>query len=479
MDPERPALELRVNTTDDQAIAIDESNWDYEVRERKDGTDVLFRFDDGTGNLYEKEFGFHEGRYHVDFTMRIRTNTSSGGRGYLLSGANNLPGKAVVQMQIDPSAVVGREGERKLTTYQGSQLVEETRKVEVGDEPIAFFGSHNVHFAAVVAPLDQPSHDIIKRVFCQAVFDEPAFRAEVARRESELGMGLSSGELNELRSEFVDNAMAVATLAIPNAADTQQFHFQYYLGPKDPHLLDAPEYASLRSLYEHDYGSMFPWINKLLLVILRMFHSLTGNWGVAIILLTVLVKTLLFPMNRLQSKQMEQFQKKMAKLKPQLEELKKKFKNNSQKFAEAQRKLMQEHQVKPPVFGCLVLFLQFPVFIGLFQILRTSFELRQAHFVGWIDDLSLPDAMFQTGLPFISDFNLLPILMVAAMVLQAKMMPKPADPQAAQMQKMMMFMPFMFCFFLYNYSSGLSLYMLTNALLGIIQSKYLRTHTAT
>ena len=136
---------------------------------------------------------------------------------------------------------------------------------------------------------------------------------------------------------------------------------------------------------------------------------------------------------------------------------------------------MAKHGVRPPVFGCLILFLQMPVWYGLFQIMRTAPELRQQPFFGWITDLSAPDVV---PLPFgmfgVHSFHLLPIVMVLAWLVQNRMMPKATDPQQAQMQKMMNFFPFVFGVMLYSYASGQSLYMLVNSILGMLQMKFLR-----
>jgi len=233
------------------------------------------------------------------------------------------------------------------------------------------------------------------------------------------------------------------------------------------------------------YGKVWlRWINRLLLVWMRWMHALTHNWGVAIILLTVTVKALLFPLNRMQSRTMELFQKKMKLLQPQIDELKQRYKNNLQKLQQEQQKLMAANGVRPPVFGCLILFLQMPVWYGLFQIMRSAPELRQAGFFGWITDLSLPDQVplgFTFHLPIdpfnwgnISTIHVLPILMMVAWLVQNRMMPKATDPQQAQMQKMMNFFPIIFGFFLYAYASGQSLYMLVNSILGMLQMKFLR-----
>jgi len=144
-----------------------------------------------------------------------------------------------------------------------------------------------------------------------------------------------------------------------------------------------------------------------------------------------------------------------------------------------QAKLMQEEGAFPPLGGCLPMFLQIPVFIGLFAALRTSFDLRQANFGFWIHDLAVPDRLLRIGLSLpvvgsIEYLNVLPILMVVLWIWQQKGMPMPADEQAARMQKMMMWMPVLMGFFLYNYAAGLSLYMITQSGLGIIEQKVIK-----
>ncbi len=481
MDPEFGTLGLRANSGD--GPELERAVWAV-TREAVDGgEEVRFRLEDGAGMSYEKVFRFRNGLHAVDVEIRIANQDPSRGgtRSFLLTAAGNMPGEGGAKWQRPPSAVVVFGDDPEFEDFPGSSLSDgDSRMVETPSGSARFFGSHTNFFAAVLEPLDEATAGCVLRVKCEAVLDRFAVDTAVEEFRAAQGSAPGSATLRDIREDAENNARAMAILEVPmNSAEPQVLRFQLFAGPKDPGLMEDERYAAFRTLYIADY-KRFAWINKTLLWTLRRFHDLTGNWGVAIILLTVLVKTLLFPMNRMQSRTMEQFQKKMAKLKPQLEEMKKKYKNNTRKFHEAQQKLMREHQVRPPVFGCLILFLQFPVFIGLFQILRTSFELRHQPFFGWIDDLSQPDAL---GLPFAlpllgATLNVLPLLMMASMVVHTKLMPKPADPQAAQMQKMMLFMPFIFGVFLYSYASGLSLYMLTNALLGIVQAKFLKVASA-
>jgi YidC/Oxa1 family membrane protein insertase len=164
----------------------------------------------------------------------------------------------------------------------------------------------------------------------------------------------------------------------------------------------------------------------------------------------------------------------MKRIQPKIDELKERFKNDRAKLQKAQAELLNKEGALPPLSGCLPIFLQIPVFFGLFAALRSNFDLRQAPFHLWIHDLSEPDRMFRIDvtLPLIGTiefFNLLPPLMVGLWILQQKFMPTPSDPQQARMQRMMMWMPVLMGFFLYNYAAGLSLYMITQSALGIFE----------
>ena len=194
-----------------------------------------------------------------------------------------------------------------------------------------------------------------------------------------------------------------------------------------------------------------------------------------------MIKLAMFPATRHQQISMAQYQAKMAKHKPELDRILEKYKNNKQKLNEQTLKFFKEKGISPfPLGGCLPLLATMPIFFGLFYLLRTAPELRQAGFMLWITDLSRPDQLVPEW-PHINlicmqvhGLNLLPILMTVAWFLQQRSMPKPADPQQAQTQQMMMFMPILFGFLLYDYASGLSLYWLTNSLFGLVEQKIIR-----
>ena len=178
-----------------------------------------------------------------------------------------------------------------------------------------------------------------------------------------------------------------------------------YLGPIDNieiasrlgSILSEGDIETLGEVYEDQLG-WARFIGRVILAILRFMHGITNNWGWAIVLLTLCVRVVLFPVNRKSQTAMLVHSEKMAKLKPKLDALKKKYEDDKRKFAEEQMKLMREHGVGLPLGGCLPIFLQIPIFFGLFSALRASIELRQAPWL-WVPDLSQPDHLITFDSP--------------------------------------------------------------------------------
>ncbi|MDF1798610.1 MAG: YidC/Oxa1 family insertase periplasmic-domain containing protein [Planctomycetota bacterium] len=321
--------------------------------------------------------------------------------------------------------------------------------------PLAFVGTHNKYFAILLRGRDAES--------------AASLQGAKYRRLAEAG----SGEWQYVFGE------ALLQLSVPAEGQTRSWSYRVYAGPKDPDIMVADN-ESLAMVTDGDLN-WFSGIGKLLLGVLRGLEKVTGNFGWAIILMTLCIRALLFPLNRRSQTSMARYQTKMKRVQPKIDAIKKKFANDRGELNKAQQKLMQEEGIFPPLGGCLPIFIQMPIFFGLFSALRTSFDLRQAPFIGYIQDLSRPDALipFDTPidvffLPTLNAFNLLPIVMVVMWVLQQATMPKPADEQAARMQRMMMFMPVMMGIFLYNYAAGLSLYMITQSTMGIFEQKVIK-----
>jgi len=287
------------------------------------------------------------------------------------------------------------------------------------------------------------------------------------------------GEADRARRQIVADLQL--ELALPPIGESRAWDFDLYAGPKDRAALEQawPDHAVIP---QQDLG----WSNavsSVLLVVLNGLHWVTRNWGIAIILLTILVRGALFPINRRSQTAMARYATKQKRLQPRIDEIKKKHANDPARQRQEQAKLMQQEGLFPPLGGCLPMFVQIPVFFGLYRALGVSFDLRQAAFLGWIKDLSLPDRLLEinlnTHLPFIGTIqylNVLPPIMVALWIWQQRGMPLPADEQAAKMQKMMMWMPVMMGFFLYNYAAGLSLYMITQSSLGVLEQKVIKKY---
>jgi len=260
--------------------------------------------------------------------------------------------------------------------------------------------------------------------------------------------------------------LRATTAEIPPGA-TVKHAYLFFIGPKAKDVLAKYPKQQLSRLL--DFGTFGP-ICLVLIGLLEFFHRIIPNYGVAIVLMTIVVKVVLHPLTRKSQMSMHR----MQKLQPKINELREKYKNNKQKLGQEQMAMFKEHGVNP-MSGCLPMFLQIPVFIALFRTIRQSIQLRQAPFLLWIHDLSRPDALCKIGN---FTLNLLPIAMTVTWVIQQKMMPKSTDPQQQQQQKMMMLMPIFFGFMLYSFPAGLALYWLTSTLLGILEQYWIRKQMA-
>lgn len=265
------------------------------------------------------------------------------------------------------------------------------------------------------------------------------------------------------KDDFIVNLQA-KRVAIPAQGESRH-DYTFYLGPKKKEALTQCE--GLLAILDYDYG-MTRSICKILVKVLNTFYGFIPNYGVSILLLTFLVKLVLFPLTRKSQMSMVR----MQQLQPLISQLKEKHKGDKQKMGQEQMKLFKQHGVNP-MSGCFPIMLQMPVFFALFRTLQSSFEMRQAPFVSWIGDLSAPDKLLQLpfAIPFLGEwFNILPIIMGIASFVQMKLTPKTTtgdDPQAKMQQKMMQMMPLIFPFILYSFPSGLTLYWTTSTLISI------------
>jgi len=204
---------------------------------------------------------------------------------------------------------------------------------------------------------------------------------------------------------------------------------------------------------------------------MNQIYKVIPNYGIAIIILTLLTKIVLWPLGNKSYKSMND----MKRMQPLMAEIREKYKDDKKKMNEETMALYRTYKINP-MGGCLPMLVQLPVFLALYRMLYQAIELRHAPFFGWINDLSAPDRLFHfnVSIPFMQPpygIPVLTIVMGATMLLQQKMSPPPGDPTQA---KMMMFMPIIFTVIFINFPAGLVLYWLTNNLFSIAQQYYIQ-----
>lgn len=319
---------------------------------------------------------------------------------------------------------------------------------------------------------------------------------------NEIGMGFQAnnvpGNLDPSRIVMIDsqhdlypaNKYPGYEVHIPLRRTTEPMNFRFYAGPLDKNILAKvdetytnpvtgynPKYTETQSFH-----GWFAFISepfaKFLYFIMNMFHTLTGSWGLSIILLTVVLRIMMYPLNAWSIKSTL----KLQEISPKLQKLQEKHKKDPKKGQMEMMAFYKEHKVNP-FGGCLPLIIQMPFLFGMFDLLKSAFPLRGATFIpGWIDNLTAPDVIFSWSypIPFIgTSFHLLPILLGVVMFFQQKMAAAqnkkkgPLTDQQKQQQKMGMMMTIVFTFLFYKFPSGLNIYWLSSMALQILQQWYM------
>lgn len=312
---------------------------------------------------------------------------------------------------------------------------------------IAWAGSTNKYFATILKPA---ASDSVASMNAQA-FDA---MGALSNEKADTGDFMVSLQTNKFR--------------IPPHQSVKHSYL-YFTGPKKEEVLE--HYDTLDALLSYGWLTS---ISKVLLAFLNAVHRVIPNYGISIIVLTIIIKAILFPLTR--KSQVSMFR--MQQLQPMINQLKEKYKHDKQRMGKEQMLLFKKHGANP-MSGCLPMLLQLPVFFALFRTLQLSFEMRQAPFMFWINDLSRPDTLLLLPftIPFLGNaLNILPLIMTGASFAQMKLTPKApaADAQAQAQQKMMSFMPIMFAFILYHMPSGLTVYWTTSTIFSIIESLIIR-----
>ena len=310
------------------------------------------------------------------------------------------------------------------------------------DRPVSWAGSSNKYFASVLFVSRLPGNAGMKAV-----------RRQLADPEKK----------NELYN--VPSVGIQADLTVP-AGGSESCSFSYYFGPKEVgEVRHLPE--SVMGAMHFSYFSWFEFLARpMVLLLVYLKDHICHSYGLAIILLTIIVRLIFWPITQKANNSM----RKMQKLQPQMKEIREKYKTNPQEMNVRMMELYRKEKVSP-LGGCLPLLFQIPVFFALYSALDSAVELRQVGFL-WCTDLAKPDLVGpQIDLPFLGPTGLHPLViaMTILMVVQQKMTPSAADPMQ---QKMMMLMPVIMLFMLYNLPSGLTLYWTVSQVFSILQMKY-------
>jgi YidC/Oxa1 family membrane protein insertase len=251
--------------------------------------------------------------------------------------------------------------------------------------------------------------------------------------------------VTEKRPDGTYAARVMIPVSVASGA-TARVQAPLYSGPQEQERLQAAA-PGLDLVVDYGFLAIIAWP---LFWLLGKYHALTGNWGVAIILLTVTIKLVFFPLSAASYRSMA----KMKLVTPRLTKIREMYAHDRQKMNQAMMELYRTEKINP-LGGCFPILVQIPVFIALYWVLLAAIELRHAPFILWIEDLSALDPYF-----------VLPILMTVTMVLQTKMNPVPPDPVQAQVMK---YMPYVFSIFFFFFPAGLVLYWLVNNILSILQ----------
>lgn len=366
------------------------------------------------GVTFEKSYILDPDSYQMKMTVSIKNNSSEALKGDL---AINLYEQAVLEGDmytfIGISAKIGDEIEKK----SFEDIKEEAFSIE--GTPRWFAQEEKYFLSAII-----PEEDSKKRI--------------VAKK---------------LDGDLIASALVYPGIFLAPGEGTT-FSSTFYSGPKDIYLLkDAG--AGLEGTINLGW---FHAIAEPLLRFLKLIYSFTGNYGYAIILVTLMIKIVFFPLANKSYKSM----KEMQKLQPIMAELREKYKNDKERMSREVMELYKKNRVNP-LSGCLPMIVQIPVFIALYNVLMNAIELRHAPFHFWIADMSIKDPYYIT-----------PLIMGATMFLQQKLSPSAPDPTQ---QKVMMMMPVIFTFMFMNLPSGLVLYWIVNNVLSITQQYYILKKT--
>lgn len=379
-----------------------------------DDKNVVFVWE-GDNFRVEKIYTFNTEDYEVDLDFKIYNLTE-----------NRVKG----DMHVSLFEYVKKEEKKSFSLFRGYQF------------PASFlvFANGKVE-REVAAKVKEGEEEVIKGDISWIGFDSKYFLLALLVKD----LPGKTTEAVRLETELIEGSYRVGDFSL-SAGEAFEGEMGLYLGPKDPKAMDQVGYSLSEAI---DYG-FFAFLSIPLVKLLKLFFLIFKNYGVAIILLTVVVRVLLYPITHKSMKSM----KDMQKIQPLMKDIREKYKDDKEKMNQEVMSLYKTHKINP-LGGCLPLFLQLPIFIALYKALYVAIDLRHAPFWLWIKDLSEMDPYYVT-----------PIVMGLSYFLQQKLTPTSADPTQ---QKVMLLMPVIFTVIFLNLPSGLVLYFLVSNILSIAQ----------
>ncbi len=375
----------------------------------------------------EKAFVFSAETYSIDLETRVVN----------LSG-ENLAEQLGISFYAVPFGTAGEENgyntsqltrlsQGTLEHYKPKDLVKEAPTFE---PPLTWVGYQNNYFLQALVPVGEGGYRVVPRLL-----DEPSGLVQIA---------------------YVTDPFQVGTGGVHTVP------LRLYFGPKELSRLEAAGHQLERAV---DFG-WFTFLAKPALQLLKWLYNYLGNYGLAIIVLTVFIKLLFWPLTHKSFKSMQV----MKKIQPKMAQIREKYKDDREKLNQELMMLYRTYKVNP-LGGCLPMVLQIPVFFALYRMLYGAIELRHQPFCLWINDLTAPDRLsvgFQ--IPYLGGLPVLTLLMGASMFVQQKMTPASGDPRQ---EKIMLMLPVVFTVFFINFPSGLVLYWLVNNILSIVQQYWI------
>ncbi|HEX5128144.1 MAG TPA: membrane protein insertase YidC [Usitatibacter sp.] len=391
----------------------------YQLQPGKDVVEVRLTARDVAGAEVVKKYRFHRGSYRIDVSYEI-TNRGEKPIAPQAYFQFTRDGNAPSQEAAQTSAFAG------VTTFTGPAVyTEESKFVKVDFSDIAKGKQSHPKRA------NDGWIAMIQHYFVSAWLPKP-------------------GVQREYQTQKVSDSLYTASVVVPVGSlapgSTGEVDMGLYIGPQETDKLE--KVAPGLNLVV-DYGWLYI-IAAPLFWLLKFIHGFVGNWGWAIVMLTILIKLVFYPLNAKAGRSMAQ----MKVLAPKMEKLKQLYGDDRQKLNQAMMELYRTEKINP-LGGCLPILVQIPVFISLYWVLLASIELRHAPWIGWIQDLSAPDPYF-----------ILPVVYAASMYVTTKLNPQPADPVQA---RIMLMMPIMFSIFFLFFPAGLVLYWVVQNLLSIVQ----------